>query len=70
MQKWQHCTLIGNKVRFLGAASVFENKSDAYMTERSAWSKLEDEGWLLVSVVVDGDGNLVHYLRRPASPEE
>ena len=66
MQKWQHCRLQGNRVSFLGAARIFENKADSHLWERTAWSKLEDEGWELVSVVTDPDGEFVFYFKRPA----
>ena len=70
MQKWQHCQLHGNRVRFLGAARLFENKADAHLGERTAWSKLEDEGWELVSVVMDAEGEPVFYFKRPVPSEE
>lgn len=69
MQRWQHCKLEGNRVSFLGAAGVLDNKSDAYVGERSAWKKLEEEGWELVSVVLDLEGVPVFYFKRPAPTE-
>ena len=66
MQKWQHCKLRGNRVSFMGAAGMFENKADAHIGERAAWSKLEDEGWELVSVVADPEGEFVCFFKRPA----
>ena len=69
MKTWQHCKLEGNRVSYLGAAGMFENKADAHIGSRSAWSKLEDGGWELVSVVTDPDGELVYFFKRPA-PEE
>jgi len=69
MQRWQHCKLEGNKVSFLGAAGVFENKGDAHLGHRAAWSKLEDEGWELVSVVNDPEGEPVFYFKRLAPAE-
>jgi len=65
-RQWQHCKLEGSRVTFLGAAGVFENKADAHLGRRSAWSDLEDEGWELVSVVTDPEGELTFYLKRPA----
>jgi hypothetical protein len=69
MQRWQHCKLEGNHVSFLGAAGVFENKGDSHIGHRAAWSKLEDEGWELVSVVTDSEVEPVFYLKRPAPAE-
>lgn len=71
MQKWQHCKLQGNRITFLGAAGVFENKGDAYLGERAAFSKLEDTGWKLVSVLPDPqtEGEFIYFFRRLA-PEE
>jgi hypothetical protein len=70
MQKWQHCKLEGNRVSFLGASGVFNNKADAYIGERSAWHKLEEEGWQLVSAVPGEDGETVFYFKRPAPPDK
>ncbi len=69
MQRWQHCKLEGSRVSFLAAAGVFDNKSDAHMGERNAWKKLEEEGWELVSVVLDLEGAPVFYFKRPATGE-
>ena len=66
MQKWEHCKLEGSKISFLGAAGVFENKADAHISKRAAWSKLEDEGWELVSVTLDAEGEQVFFFKRPA----
>lgn len=70
MQRWQHCKLEGNRVSYMGASGVFDNKSDAHLSPRTAWNKLEVEGWELVSVVNDPEsGELVHYFKRPAPAE-
>jgi hypothetical protein len=69
MQRWQHCRLKGNRVQFLGAAGILENKADAHLSERTAWSKLEDDGWELVSAVSDPDGEFVYFFKRPATDE-
>ncbi len=69
MEKWQHCKLDGNRVVFLGARGVFENKADAYSTQRGAWGVLEDAGWQLVAVVPDAKGELVYFFKRPISQE-
>jgi len=68
MKKWQHCKLQGNHITFLGAAGVFENKEDAFLTERAAFSKLEDTGWKLVSVLPDPtrEGEFIYFFRRHA----
>jgi len=69
MQRWQHCRLKGARVRFLGAAGVFEDKADSYLSERSAWSKLEDDNWELVSAVMGPDEKFVYFFKRPALPK-
>ena len=69
MQKWQHCKLVGNRVSFLGAAGVFNNKSDSHLGERSAWKKLEEDGWQLVSAVPGEEGATIFYFKRLAPPE-
>ncbi len=69
MQPWQHCKLHKNRVSFLGASGLLDNKADAYASERSAWNRLEETGWELVSVIVDQDGELVYYFKRPAPAE-
>lgn len=69
MQRWQHCRLKGNRVHFLGAAGIFDNKGDAHVTERSAWSTLEEEGWELVSAVPGPDGEFVYFFKRQAGDE-
>ena len=70
MTKWQHCKLQNNRVMFLGAAGVFENKKDAYPAgERAAFSHLEDAGWELVTVLPDPDGNFIYFFKRPVLDE-
>ena len=69
MQQWQHCKLEGNRVTFLGAAGVFDNKADAHLSHRSAWSKLGEDGWELVSVMDGLEGEPVFYFKRPVPPE-
>ena len=69
MQKWQHCKLEGSKIHYLGAAGVFDNKADARISHRTAWSKLENEGWELVSAINDSEGNVTFYFKRPALSE-
>ena len=66
MQKWQYCKLQGNRVMFLGAAGVFENKRDVYLSDRTAFSYMEDEGWELVTVLPDPDGDFIYFFKRPA----
>ena len=69
MRKWQHCKLEGSRARFLGAAGVFENKADSHLGKRAAWNKLEDDGWELVSVVTNPEGEFVFFFKRPAPAE-
>jgi len=65
MTTWQHCKLQRNRVEFLGAAGVFENRKDAYPRERTAFSHLEDAGWELVTVLSDPDGDFIYFFKRP-----
>ncbi|MFP4344235.1 MAG: hypothetical protein ACLFU8_06055 [Anaerolineales bacterium] len=69
MANWQHCRLQGNRVTFLGARGVFENKKDAHMSARAAFDTLEDEGWELVTVLPDpeGEGEFIYFFKRPVS---
>jgi len=62
--KWEYVTLTGRKVSYLGAEKIFENKGDAYSSDRHAWDDLERNGWELVSVVAHPRGDLVHYFKR------
>lgn len=65
MAKWEHSTLVENRIRFLGAG-LFENRGDRHMTEAGAWDQMRDEGWELVSVIVDPKTEeIVHYFKRP-----
>lgn len=69
MQNWEHCKLEGSKISYLGAAGVFDNKADSRISHRTAWSKLENEGWELVSIVPGKDEEFVFFFKRPAPPE-
>ncbi len=71
MQKWQHCRLQGNRIDYLGAAGVFENKRDAHLSARAAFSRLENDGWQLVSVQPDPqkDGEWIYFFKRLISDE-
>ena len=64
-QRFEHCRLIGNKIVYLGRDLIFEDKKDRTWTELSAWDYLEKEGWELVAVVTDKNGQQVAYFKRP-----
>ncbi len=64
--KWQHCKLQKNRVSFLGAAGVFDNKADVYLNDQAAVSKLEEDGWELVNVLLDPEGAFIYFFKRPA----
>jgi hypothetical protein len=70
MTKWQHCKLQKNQVEFLGASRVFENKKDVYPRERAAFSTLEDQGWELVTVLPDPDGDFIYFFKRLVTEED
>jgi hypothetical protein len=65
-QQFEHCRLIGSRITYLGRAGIFEDKVDKTRGEFSAWDHLEKEGWELVTVVTDKDGQQVAYFKRPA----
>ena len=71
MQKWQHCKLQGNRVEYLGAAGVFDNKRYSHLTARAAFSKLENDGWQLVNVQPDPqkEGEWIYFFKRLLSGE-
>jgi hypothetical protein len=69
MQKWQHCKLEGSKIHYLGAAGVFDNKADSRISQRTAWSMLENEGWELISAVMNNDGEIEYFFKRPEPPK-
>jgi hypothetical protein len=65
-QRFEHCRLAGGKITYLGRTGVFEDKGDSVRNEAGAWDHLEKDGWELVSVVVDKDGQHAAYFKRPA----
>ncbi len=65
MEKWEHCELVGGTVKFLGAVGLFADKSDSYGQPAQAWKDLENEGWELVAVVADKDGQFHYFFKRP-----
>jgi hypothetical protein len=70
MAAWEHCKMVDNRLNYLGAG-LLENRVDRHATERGAWDQIRDEGWELVSVVVDpANGALIHYFKRPRAAEK
>lgn len=69
-QRFEHCRLIDNDIEYLGRVGLMEDKSDSSRSTARAWDYLENEGWELVSVVCDPDGKLVHYFKRPVTPQQ
>jgi len=63
-QRYEHCKLEGTRITYLGRAGVFEDKRDRTANPFRAWAHLEEEGWELVSVLVDL-GKHVAYFKRP-----
>ncbi|MBN1581906.1 MAG: hypothetical protein JXA89_14470 [Anaerolineae bacterium] len=68
-QHVEHCRLIGAEITYLGRDKVFENKRDKPWNEFRAWDLLEKEGWELVSVVANADGQHVAYFKRSLEAE-
>jgi hypothetical protein len=64
-QRFEHCQLIGTKITYLGRAGILEDKRDKTRNEFNAWDYLEREGWELVAVTTDKDGEQVAYFKRP-----
>ncbi len=64
-QRFEHCRLVGTKITYLGRAGMFEDKGDQAGNEFKAWDHLEKDGWELVGVVVDKNGEHVTYFKRP-----
>lgn len=64
-QRFEHCRLIGTRITYLGRAGILEDKSDQTRNEFRAWDYLEKEGWELVTVVTDENGQQVAYFKRP-----
>jgi hypothetical protein len=64
-QQFEHCRLIGADIIYLGRDKAFENKRDKAWNEFRAWDLLEKEGWELVSVVANADGQHAAYFKRP-----
>ncbi len=66
-QRFEHCKLVGTRIIYLGRDGVFEDKYDRTGGEFRAWDRLEKEGWELVAVVTDANGQHVAYFKRPVS---
>lgn len=66
MQKWEHCHLVGGKVTVLGKG-IFHKEWK--LSERSAWNELGEDGWELVSVNLDKEGEWHYFFKRPV-PEK
>jgi hypothetical protein len=63
MQKWEHCELKGNSVVVMSRGGL--RRKDTKLIEHNAWKSLEDDGWELVSVVTDQEGEFRYYFKRP-----
>ncbi|MCJ7623636.1 MAG: hypothetical protein MUO76_09050, partial [Anaerolineaceae bacterium] len=58
-QRFEHCSLEGSRITYLGRAGLFEDKKDKSMSEYAAWDYLEKEGWELISTISKQEGNPV-----------
>ncbi len=67
MQKWEHCELVGKTATVLGK-TLF--RKDYNLTERGAWSDLGDDGWELVGVVADEQGEFHYFFKRPVVEQD
>lgn len=64
-QQFEHCKLVGDRITYLGRNGVFEDRRDRTLGEFQAWDRLEKDGWELVSVVIDAEGQQVAFFKRP-----
>jgi hypothetical protein len=62
MQKWEYAEMVGKTVKLLGKRLF---RKEFNLTERGAWDELGDEGWELVSVVADAQGEFHYFFKRP-----
>ena len=65
VQRFEHCKLVGTQITYLGRDCLFEDKRDKTRNPFVAWDQLEKEGWELVAVVPDQEGEHVAYFKRP-----
>jgi hypothetical protein len=63
MQKWEHCELKGSRVVVMSRGGL--RRKDVKLVEYNAWKDLEEDGWELVSVVLDQDGEFRYFFKRP-----
>jgi hypothetical protein len=63
---WEYAKFYKGTIFWLAARGLFADKSDAVGSdEAKAWSKLSEDGWELVSVVADADGQFAYFFKRP-----
>lgn len=67
MPKWQHAEMVGSTVTVLGR-TLF--RKQFRLTERGAWDELGDDGWELVSVVPDAQGEFHYFFKRPVEDKK
>ena len=66
---WEYCKMYRKTIFWLSAHGLFADKNDPYNDEAKAWERLSKDGWELVSVVADNDGEFHFYFKRLA-PEK
>lgn len=64
-QQFEYCKLVGAQITYLGRDGLLEDKYDRALGEFQAWDRLEKEGWELVSVVIDAEGQQAAFFKRP-----
>ena len=65
MQQWQHCKLTGGTITYLDAYGLLADKLDHHLSETKAWEELGENGWELVSTIINSDGGLTYFFKRP-----
>lgn len=66
-QRFEHCSLEGSRITYLGRDGLFEDKKDKSLSAYTAWDLLEKDGWELVSAISNQEGNPIFYFKRPYS---
>jgi hypothetical protein len=64
MSKFEHCRLVGNRIKYLGRTGLLDDKKDTPLSEKRAWNRMERDGWELVSAVTNQEGEIEFYFKR------